>query len=74
MRARVATAAYRCRWTAVRVVGSLWVYAGVLEYLQQFSPGRNAAIEDVAAGALGALLDGLAITVLRARFARLLPR
>jgi hypothetical protein len=26
------------------------------------------------AGALGALLGGLAITVLRARFARLLPR
>jgi VanZ family protein len=72
--AAVATAAYRCRWTAVRVVGSFWVYAGILEYLQQLSPGRHAAVEDVAAGALGALLGGLAITVLGARFARLLPR
>jgi VanZ family protein len=40
------------------------VYAGILEYLQHFSPGRHPAIEDFAASALGALCGGLAIALL----------
>jgi VanZ family protein len=53
----------------VRVVGSFWVYAAILEYLQQFSPGRHPSIEDFAASALGALCGGLAVAFLwRRRF------
>ena len=51
----------------VRVVGSFWVYAAILEYLQQFSPGRHPSIEDFAASALGALCGGLAVALLRRR-------
>jgi hypothetical protein len=45
----------------VQIIGGFWVYAGILEYLQHFSPGRHPAIEDFAASALGALCGGLAI-------------
>ena len=48
----------------VQTIGGFWVYAGILEYLQHFSPGRYPAIEDFAASALGALCGGLAITLL----------
>jgi VanZ family protein len=48
----------------VQTIGGFWVYAGILEYLQHFSPGRHPAIEDFAASALGALCGGLAITLL----------
>jgi VanZ family protein len=51
------------------VVGSFWVYAALLEYLQRFSPGRHSSIEDFAASALGALCGGLAVALLwRHRF------
>ena len=48
----------------VQTIGGCWVYAGILEYLQHFSPGRYPAIEDFAASALGALCGGLAIALL----------
>jgi hypothetical protein len=52
----IAIAAYRLRWGSFRIVGCFWVYAGVLEYLQHFSPGRHPALEDFAVSALGAPL------------------
>jgi len=42
------------------VIGFYWVYAGILEYLQQFSPGRHVSIWDFAASALGAFCGVLA--------------
>jgi VanZ family protein len=44
---------------AVRVIGLFWIYAGVLEYLQHFSPGRHPSIADFAASALGAFFGGV---------------
>ena len=60
----IAMAGYGLNRGAVRVIGSLWVYAGILEYLQHFSPGRNPAIVDFAASAFGALSGGMAVVVL----------
>jgi VanZ family protein len=51
----IAMAGYGLNRGAVRVIGSLWVYAAILEYLQHFSPGRNPAVVDFAASALGVL-------------------
>jgi VanZ family protein len=39
----------------MQIIGGYWVYAGVLEYLQQFSPGRHPSIADFTASAFGAL-------------------
>jgi VanZ family protein len=39
------------------------MYAGILEYLQHFSPGRHPSIADFVASALGALCGGLAIAL-----------
>ena len=47
-----------------RVIGSFWVYAAVLEYLQHFSPGRHPSLVDFAGSALGALCGGLAVAFL----------
>jgi len=60
----VAMAGYGASRRGVQIIGSFWVYAGILEYLQHFSPGRHPAIEDFAASALGALCGGLAIALL----------
>jgi VanZ family protein len=62
--AAVAMAGYGASRGGMEIIGGLWVYAGVLEYLQHFSPGRHPAIEDFAASALGALCGGLAIALL----------
>jgi hypothetical protein len=43
------------------------VYAGVLEYLQNFLSGRHPAIGDFAASALGALCGALVIALARRR-------
>jgi hypothetical protein len=32
-----ATAGYGLKWGAIRVIGCLWLYAGILEYLQHFA-------------------------------------
>jgi VanZ family protein len=54
--------------SAMRIIAYLWVYAGILEYLQHFSPGRHPSIVDFAASALGVLCGALAIAlVLRHR-------
>jgi VanZ family protein len=51
--AAVAMAGYGASRRGVQIIGGFWVYAGILEYLQHFSPGRHPAIEDFAASALG---------------------
>jgi len=50
------------------IVLGFWAYAGLLEYLQHFAPGRTPAFEDFAASALGALTDTVVIFVLRLRY------
>ena len=65
--AAIAMAGYGARRGAAQIVGSFWVYAGILEYLQNFSPGRHPAIEDFTASALGALCGGLVTALIRRR-------
>jgi VanZ family protein len=60
----IAMAGYGLNRGAVQVIGFLWVYAGILEYLQHFSPGRNSAFVDFGASALGALFGGVAVLLL----------
>jgi len=48
----------------MQIIGGFWVYAGILEYLQHFSPDRHPSIADFAASALGALCGGLAVSLL----------
>jgi VanZ family protein len=60
-------AGYGASRGAMQMIGGFWVYAGILEYLQHFSPGRHPAIEDFAVSALGALCGGLAIALLGRR-------
>jgi VanZ family protein len=62
--AAIAMAGYGETRGGVQIIGGLWVYAGILEYLQHFSPGRHPAIEDFVASALGALCGGLVIALL----------
>jgi VanZ family protein len=59
--AAIAMAGYGMNRSVARIIGSFWVYAGLLEYLQHFSPGRHPAIEDFAVSALGALCGGLVV-------------
>ena len=56
--ASIAIVGYRWRG-AMRIIGLFWMYAGILEYLQHFSPGRHPSIVDFAASALGALSGGV---------------
>jgi VanZ family protein len=60
----IAMAGYGLNRSAVRIIGCFWLYAGILEYLQNFSPGRNPAFVDFAASALGALCGGIAVVLL----------
>jgi VanZ family protein len=62
--AAIAMAGYGASRGGIQIIGGFWVYAGILEYLQHFSPGRHGAIEDFAASALGALCGGLATALL----------
>lgn len=55
--ASIATVGYGRRG-AVRIIGLFWIYAGILEYLQHFSPGRHPSITDFAASAFGAFFGG----------------
>jgi VanZ family protein len=62
--AAVAMAGYGASRGGMQIIGGFWVYAGILECLQHFSPGRHPSIADFAASALGALCGGLAIALL----------
>jgi VanZ family protein len=44
--AAIAMAGYGASRGSMQIIGGFWVYAGILEYLQHFSPGRHPAIED----------------------------
>lgn len=59
----IAIAGYGRRGS-LRTIGLFWIYAGILEYLQHFSPGRHPSVADFAASALGALFGGLLATLL----------
>ena|SRR5713101_2167302 len=50
----IAAAAYWVSRGITRIIGFFWIYVGVLEYLQHFSPGHP-SIADFVASALGAL-------------------
>ena len=64
--ASIAIAGYGRRG-AVRIIGFFCTYAGILEYLQRFSPGRHSSIDDFAASALGEFFGGLAVALLLRR-------
>jgi VanZ family protein len=63
--AAIAMAGYGPSRGVTQIIGAFWVYAGALEYLQHFSPGRHPALGDFAASALGVLCGGLAVALLR---------
>ena len=51
----------------LRIVAGLVTYAGALELLQNFSPGRTPAIEDFACSSIGVLL-GIALFTVADKF------
>jgi hypothetical protein len=73
--AAIATSGYGLGRYSRRIVLGLWAYAGLLEYLQHFLPGRHPSVEDFAASALGAMCGGLAVLLLgRSRVIRRICR
>ena len=42
--AAITMTVYGARRGGMQIIGGFWVYAGVLEYLQHFSPGRHPSI------------------------------
>ena len=62
--AAIAVAGYGLSRRATPIIGAYWVYAATLEYLQNFSPGRNPALVDFAASGLGALCGGVTVVLL----------
>ena len=60
----IAMAGYGVDRHPARIIGWFWLYAGVLEFLQNFSPGRDPKLVDFAASALGALCGGLSVVAL----------
>jgi VanZ family protein len=65
--AGIAMAGYGMSRSVARIIGCFWLYAGLLECLQHFSPGRHPAIGDFAMSALGALCGGLGVSLLLVR-------
>lgn len=57
-------AVYFRRRSAMQIIGGFCLYAGVLEYLQHFSPGRYPSIVSFIGSALGALCGGLAVVLI----------
>jgi VanZ family protein len=51
-------------WDWKRLAAALVIYAGVLELLQNFSPGRHPAVLDWLSSAAGVLI-GIGITFIR---------
>ena len=62
--AGVAVAGYGPSRGRVRIIGALCVYAGILEYIRHFSPGRHPSIGKFTGSALGVLCGGLAMVLL----------
>jgi hypothetical protein len=71
----IAMAGYGLNRGAVQVIGSFWVYAGILGVPATFLVRSASALEDFAASAIGALCGGVAVVFLwRYRSAPLGPR
>jgi VanZ family protein len=66
--ALIVASAYASR--RLHIVAGLMAYAGILELLQNFSPGRTPAVEDFAFSSIGVLL-GVALFTLADRLALL---
>jgi hypothetical protein len=62
--AAIAMAGYGSGRIDVRIIGGLSVYAGILEYARDFSPGRHPSIGRFVGSVLGALCGGLAVALL----------
>jgi VanZ family protein len=62
--AAIAMAGYGSGRVNLRIIGSLCVYAGILDYTRDFSPGRHPTIGGFVGSALGALCGGLAVAFL----------
>jgi VanZ family protein len=60
----IAMAGYGLSRGAARIIGCFWLYAATLEYLQNFSLGRNPTLVFFAASAFGALCGGVAVLLL----------
>lgn len=58
-------AVYGSGRNGLRIIGGLWMYAGLLECVRHFSPGRHPSVADFAAGAFGALGGALAVALVR---------
>jgi hypothetical protein len=54
-------------WPVWTIVGSLAVYSGLMELLQNFSPGRHPGLDGMLWSSAGAIVGGLAIAFLRGR-------
>jgi VanZ family protein len=65
--AAIAMAGYGSGRVDVRIIGGLSVYAGILEYARDFSPGRHPSIGRFVGSVLGALCGGLAVALLSRR-------
>jgi VanZ family protein len=61
--AAIAMAAYGASRGLAHIIAGFWLYAGILEYLQHFSPGRHPALGDFAASAFGALCGVVAVVM-----------
>ena len=68
--AAIAMIGYGDRHGSAAIIGFFWAYAGVLEYLQHFSPGRHPSIWDLAASAFGALCGGVVLSWVRTAIIR----
>ena len=65
--AAVAMAGFGTSRGGVRIIGALCAYAGILEYIRHFLPGRHPSIGKFTGSTLGALCGGLSIVLLRRR-------
>ena len=65
--AAIAMAGYGSDRVDVRIIGGLSIYAGILEYARDFSPGRHPSIGRFVGSVLGALCGGLAVALLSRR-------
>jgi VanZ family protein len=68
--ATITVGGYGDRYGTIGVISFYWVYAGILEFLQQFSPGRHPSTWDFTASAFGALCGATVATLLAKRFAK----
>src|SRR6516162_1563762 len=66
----IAMAAYGPSQGGVLIIGGLSVYAGMLENVRHFSPGRHPSIGKFTGSVLGVVCAGLAIVLLRRRHLR----